>query len=162
MAATGVVALKLVIDLGRRVERPLQKICADQRRRTVHFVEVLDLLRNVDVGVGVVQLLRHQLLTEYGRKLLGCHGLMGRRIEQRRRLVFHVRADIIPFCGDLALVKVGFVGDFVLFHGSFSFEMIFCRRQKNCPDNNMPGQEISCGATLLDAKRVLSTRTDMR
>ena len=75
MAAAGVVALEFVIDLGRGLELFLQAVGPDQGGRPVHFIKVPDLLGDLDVGGGVVQLLGHQLVAEDGLELVGGHGL---------------------------------------------------------------------------------------
>ena len=103
MAAGGVVAFKLVVDLRGGTERLLEAVGTDQRRGTVHLIEILDLLRDVDVGGGVVQLLLYQLLTEYAREFLGGHRLTGAGVEQRRGLVLHIRAQVVPFLRDILL-----------------------------------------------------------
>ena len=57
VAARGVVALKLVVDFGRGAQGLLQTVGADQGRGPVHLVEVQDLLGDVEIRGGVVQLL---------------------------------------------------------------------------------------------------------
>ena len=69
MAAAGVVALELVIDLRGRAELFLQTVGADKRSRAVHLIEIADLFRNLEVRRIVVQLLRHQLLAENAGEL---------------------------------------------------------------------------------------------
>ena len=119
MASAGVVALKLVVNLCGSVQRLFEEVRSDQGRGTVHLVEVLDLLGNVDVSVGGVELLSDELIAEYGSQLLGGHRLVSSRIEQRRGLVLHIRAYVVPFGGNFAFVKVCLVGDFVFFPFGF-------------------------------------------
>ncbi len=69
MAAAGVVALELVIDLRGRAELFLQTVGADKRRRAVHLIEIADLIRNLEVRRVVIQLLRHQFLAENAGEL---------------------------------------------------------------------------------------------
>ena len=51
MAAGGVVALELVVDLRRGAQRALQAVGADERGGAVHFIELADLFGDVDVAV---------------------------------------------------------------------------------------------------------------
>ena len=111
VAARGVVALKLVVDVGGGVQLLLQAVGPHQRRRTVHLVEVTDLLRDGDVGGGVVQLLLHQLVTEHMAQLLRRHGLERAGVQQRRGLVGHIRTHVVPVPRQLVLAEVDLVGD---------------------------------------------------
>ena len=70
MAAAGVVTLELVIDLGRRVEIPLEAVRPDQRRGTVHLVEISDLVGDGDERVGVVELLPGEFGAEHRLQVL--------------------------------------------------------------------------------------------
>ena len=97
MASAGVVALKLVVNLRRSAESLFKAVGAYKRSRTVHFVEVLNFLRNVDISGCVVELLLNELLAEYHRQLLGCHGLACAGVEKRCGLVLHIRSQVIPF-----------------------------------------------------------------
>ena len=69
----------------------LQTIGAHQRGRPIHFIEIADFFRDVDVGVGVVQLLLHQFLAEHVAEFFSRHRLERAGVEQRRGLVFHAR-----------------------------------------------------------------------
>ena len=68
-------ALKLVIDLRRSLQLFFQAVCADKRRRTIHLVEIADLLGDLDVRVFIVQFLGDQILAEYAAKFFRRHGL---------------------------------------------------------------------------------------
>ena len=123
VGAGGVVALELVVDLGRGLELFLQAVGPDQGGGTVHFIEVPDLFGDRDVGVVVVQFLLDQLLAEHALQLLGGHGLAGAGVEQRGGLVFHVGPDVVPCLGHLVFFQINLVGDlFVCSHvGSAPF-----------------------------------------
>ena len=64
VAAAGVIALELVVDPRRRLKLLFQAVGADQRRRTVHLVKIMNLLRDLKERRIVIQLLPDQLLTE--------------------------------------------------------------------------------------------------
>ena len=124
MAAGGIVAFKLVIDLRRCAELFLQAVGPDQRRRTVHLVEIADLLRDGDIRRVVVQLLLDQLVTENGAQIVEAHGLAGAGVDQRRGLVLHVRADVVPILGHLRLRQIDLVRNVFGFHSCFSFRVL--------------------------------------
>ena len=96
MAAGGVVALKFIVNVGRGPELLLQTVSTHQRRRTVHLVKIADLLRDLNICRRLVQLLTHQLIAENMTQLVKRHRLFRCRIDQRRRLVLHVCANIVP------------------------------------------------------------------
>ena len=118
VGARGVVALELVVDLGRGAELFLQAVGPDQRAGAVHLVEVLYLLRDGDLARGVVELLLHQLVAEDVAELLGRAGLACRGVEQGGGLDLHIGADIVPRPGHLRFGKINLVGDFVVGHGT--------------------------------------------
>ena len=126
VAAGGIVALEFVIDLRRGSELFLEAVRAYQRRRTVHLVEIADLLRDGDIRRVVVQLLLDQLVTENGAQIVKAHGLAGARVHERRGLILHVRADIVPILGHLRLRQIDLVRNVFGFHSCFSFLFLFC------------------------------------
>ena len=75
VASAGIIALKFIVNLGRGLQLFLQTVSPDQRRRTVHLVEFLNLLRDIHIGGGVVQLLLHQLVAEHAAQVVKRHGL---------------------------------------------------------------------------------------
>ena len=75
VAAGGVIALKLVIDMCWRTQCFFQAVSTYQRRRTVHLVKILDILGNVKIRCGIVQFLLHQLIAEHMREFFCGHGL---------------------------------------------------------------------------------------
>ena len=109
MGAGGVVALKLVVDLSRGVQRLLQIVRAAQRRRTVQLIHIEHRLGNINVAGVVVQLLADQLFTEHGSQLLRRHGLERTRIQQRGGLVLHICPDIIPCLRHLTFFQINFI-----------------------------------------------------
>ena len=123
VTAGGVVALKLVVDLRGRVERLFETVGAHERGGTVHLVKAADLLRNGDERRVVVQLLLNELFAEYTAELCGGHGLARTGIEQRRGLVFHVRAKIVPCLRHIGFVEIDLVGDVFAFHDVL---LLFC------------------------------------
>ncbi len=126
--ARGVVPLELVVDVRGRPERLLEEVGADQRRGTVHLVELEHLFRNREVGRLVVQLLPHALLAEDFLELLRRHGLVRRRIQHRRRLLLHVRPHVVPGGRQFVLAQIGLVGNLVhLFVLSFYFICAFAK-----------------------------------
>ena len=65
MAAARIVSLKLIIDLRRRIQLLFQTVRPHERRRTVHLIEIQNFLRNVDIGICIVQFLFRQLVAEH-------------------------------------------------------------------------------------------------
>ena len=112
MAAARVVALELVVDVRGGLQLLFEAVRADERRGAVHLVEILDLLRDRDIGVLIVQFLSDQLLAEDAAELFGGHGLMRAGIEKGSGLVLHVRPDVVPGGRDLVLGKIDLVGIF--------------------------------------------------
>ena len=115
MGAGGVVALELVVDLRRGLQLLLQAVGPDQGRGPVHLVEIADVVRDGDVGRGLVQLLPDELVAEDGLQILKGDGLARGGIEEGGGLVDHVGAEIVPCLGHLIFGEVDLVGDFV-FH----------------------------------------------
>ena len=115
MASAGVVALEFVINLCRGSQRLLQTVRPNQRRGTVHLIKVKDLVRDIDICRIIVKLLLDQLVTEHRTQILISHGLQGRGIQKRRRLVLHVGSHIIPLSRHLILIQIDFVGDLLFF-----------------------------------------------
>ena len=144
MAAAGVVALELIVDMGRGVQLLLQAVGPHQGRGPVHFVEIADLLGDGDQGRVVVQLLLHQFPAEHGAEFVGAQGLTGARVQQRGGLRFHIRAEIVPGLRQLILGKIDFVRDLVVFHGllllSFGCDFFVCCSQSR---HRLPGTYMS-------------------
>ena len=111
MRTRGIVALKLVVDLCRGFQCFFQCIGANQRGRTVHFVDFLDFFRDIDVSVGFVQLLTGEFLAENGVEIAFGHGLEGCRMQHRVRLFFHDRTQIEPLLGHLVFGQIQAMGN---------------------------------------------------
>ena len=111
MAAGGVVALELIVDVGGGVQLLLQTVGANQRGRTVHLVEIPYLLGDGDIRGGIVQFLLHQLAAEHMAQLLRRHRLEGGGMQQRRGLVGHIRTHVVPVPRQLVLSEIDLVGD---------------------------------------------------
>ena len=123
MAAGGVVALELVVDVRGRAELLLKTVGAHQRRGAVHLVKIADLLRDGDVSGRIVELLLDELFAEHDAELLGAHRPARAGVEQGGGLRLHVRADVVPALRDLILGQIDLIGDGGGFHthGFFSF-----------------------------------------
>ena len=163
VGAGGIVALKLVVDLGGGLEILLQTVGPHQGRGPVHLVEIPDLLGDGDLLGVVVQLLTDQLVAEHRPQVVEAHGRAGGGVQQRGGLGLHVCPDIVPILGHLVFGEVDLVGDFLECHGACSF--LICgppeRRQTKktfLPQGPIPmvplGQksENFCGATQLGEK----------
>ena len=124
MAAAGIVALELVVNLCRRAQLFLQAVGTYQGRWAVHFIKIADFLRDLKKGRVLVQLLGNQLLTEHTGQLFCLHGLVRSRVQQRRRLLFHVGPQVIPGFGHLVFIQVDLIRDFFVFHCHY-LHMIF-------------------------------------
>ena len=111
VAAAGVVAFEFIVDLRRGAEGLFQSVGAAQRTRTVHPVVFPDLVRDGDVGRGVVQFLLYQLIAENAVQLLGRHGLEGAGVQQGSGLVFHIGPHIVPCGGQLRFFQIKLVRD---------------------------------------------------
>ena len=120
MAARGVVALELVVYLRRCAQCLFKAVSPYQRRRSVHLVEIPDLIGNVDVRVLIVQFLLDQLVTENHAQLFCGHGFEGLGVKQGSRLVLHISPDIVPLLRHLAFFEIGLVGN-VLIHNKTPF-----------------------------------------
>ena len=127
MRARRIVALKLVIDLRRRVEKLLQIIGADERRRTEHPIKIEDPLRNGNALITLIELLLDARITKYRRKIVARTRLLRRGIQKRRMLRLHVRFDVVPCLWHLLFRKINFVRNVLCGHrnpSSFSFSPV--------------------------------------
>ena len=127
VGAGGVVAFELVVDLRRGLELFFQAVGADEGRRAIHLVEVADLVRDRDVPVLIVQFLGDEFVAEHGGQLFCRHGLHGAGVQERRRFVFHIGADVVPCLREFVFVEVHFVRDVVVSCG-FHVETILSLR----------------------------------
>ena len=103
VAAAGVIALELVIDMRGGLKLFFQTVRAYKRGRAVHLVKILDLLGNREEAGVVVELLLNQFLAEHAFQLLSRHGLMRAGIQKGSGLVLHVRPQVVPRGGNLVL-----------------------------------------------------------
>ena len=142
--AGGVVALKLVIDLCRGLQLLFQAVGAHERRGTVHFVKIADLVRDGDLAVVVVELLTDQLVAEHGAQIVERHRRAGGGIAQRGGLDLHVGADIVPRARHFVLGQVDLVGNVFVCHGVSSFRPGPFRARKNdpCPRKDQYGIDL--------------------
>ena len=160
MASGGVVALEFVVNMRRGPQFFFQTVCPDERRGTIHFVEIPDFLRDLDPGVGLIQFLADQLVAEHRPELFKSHRLKRSRVQKRGRLILHIRPEIVPGPGHLIFFDVDLVRDLVLVrhvaHLPFFLLVHAPGRYKKRP---VPAIQIhagtglvkSCGATRLDA-----------
>ena len=141
VAAAGVVALELVINIRRGAQGFFQVIGPHQGGGAEGLIVVLDFLGDVDIGSGVVQLLLHQLLAKYAAQGLGGHRLEGGGVQQGGGLILHIGPEVVPLFGQLRFVQIDFVRDVVHDACSF-FERFWCRDKTKRPCLcKMQGQE---------------------
>ena len=75
MTAAGIISFKFIINLRRCFKLLLQAVCPNKGRRTVHLIEIYNLLGNINIAVVVIQFLLYQFFTEHDGKFFCCHGL---------------------------------------------------------------------------------------
>ena len=155
MASTGVVSLKFVINLCRRLQLFFQTVCTNQRRGTVHFIETTDFLRNINVSIYVIQLLSDQLVTKNRAQLIKGHRFLCARIQQRRRFILHICTDIVPLSRHLVFFKIDFVWDFLFFTHRYILLIFLFLRAMNQAD--MLAWTHSDLTSLYYCAKVLST-----
>ena len=109
MAAAGVAAFILIINLCRGIQRFFQIVRTHQRRRAVHTVTVTYRFRNVDKTILGIQLLCSQFGTEHRLQISQLYRLQGTRMQNRTMVGFHVRADIIPLLRNFILTQINFI-----------------------------------------------------
>ncbi len=95
-------ALVLVVDARRRIEGALEAVRPVQRRRAPQLVDLADLLRDLDLGVGRY-LLADQLHREDRRQVLRAGRLHRPRVERRQRVARQVCHQVHPVGGDAVL-----------------------------------------------------------
>ena len=130
VAAGGVVALELVVDLRGRAEFFLKAVRAHQRRGAVHLVEIADLVGNGDLARVVVQLLTDQLVAEHRAQIVEAHRRARGGVQQRGGLLLHVGAHIVPRARQFLFGQIDFVRDFFSGHGKRSFLSGLLREKK--------------------------------
>jgi hypothetical protein len=113
MAAAGVVALKLVVDLSGSSEHLFKIVGSDQGRGSVHLIEVIDFVRDSDEFGIVIKFLLGQFFAEYGAEFLKGHGLKSSGVEKGCRLVLHVGAEVVISLGKFVLREIDLIGNFV-------------------------------------------------
>ena len=106
VGAGGVVALELVVYLRRCAERLFEEVRPHERRGAEHPVEVADRLRYLEKRRCLVKLLRDKFVAEHVRKVLCRARRSGRGVEERRGLLFHVRAHVVPTFRQLVLFEI--------------------------------------------------------
>src|SRR5438046_6232448 len=95
VAARRAVELRLVVELRRRPEPPLEAVSPDQRSRpTCLAVQLLHLRRNLDPSLGGILLPQALGEVEYGQRLQARR--TGYRILWRRQRFWEVRLDVVP------------------------------------------------------------------
>ena len=109
MAAARIVSLKFIVDLSRRIQLLFQTVRTHKRRRPVHLVEIQNFLRDIDIGIRVVQFLSRQLVTEHFPQLLESNRLQSAGVQQRCGLILHIGPDIVPLFRHLLLFQINFV-----------------------------------------------------
>ena len=104
VAAGGRDAFVLVVDLGRRAQRLLQAVGADQRGRPPQLEDLAHRLGDRDLALGG-HLLQDQFHREQRRQVVRAHRLQRARVQHRRRRHRQVGGDVVPVRGHLALVE---------------------------------------------------------
>ena len=107
----GIVALELVVDLCRGSQRLFQCVSTDKRGRTVHFIDFLDLFRDIDISMGLVQFLTSEFFAENRVEIALGHGLEGCRMQHRVGLFLHDRTQIEPLLGHLVFGQIQTMGN---------------------------------------------------
>ncbi|KAF5084164.1 hypothetical protein DSECCO2_80310 [anaerobic digester metagenome] len=116
MTATGIISFKFIINLCRCLQLFLQAISTYQWGWAVHFIIILNLLRNINICIGVIQFLLYQLFTENRCQFFCRHRFQGTRIQKRCRFFLHIRPHIIPLLWHLLLIQINFVRNLIFFH----------------------------------------------
>src|SRR4029077_76089 len=93
VAAGRAATLVLVVDVGRRVERLLEAMCAVERARPVQAIRVADGLRDLDLAILADDLL-DQLHREQRREVGWSDRLAGARMKDGRRRRREIRGDV--------------------------------------------------------------------
>ena len=111
MAAGGVVALKLVVNLRRGPQGFFQAVSPDQRGGAVHLVKLQDLVGDVEVAGLGVHFLVGQLFAEDRVEVLLRGGFAGGGVQKGIGLLFHVGPEVVPLLRHLVFGEVDSVGD---------------------------------------------------
>ena len=127
VTSRSVVALEFIIDMRGRAEFLFKTICPYERRRTVHFVKVADLVGDREKRRSVVNFLLYEVAAEHGVELGLGSGLAGGGVKKGRGLNLHIRADVVPLLRHFVFVKINFVRDF----------FVFGFHNRNAPFNSM-------------------------
>lgn len=99
MGAEWVRALVLEIDVGAGAESLFEGIGADERCGAIVSVLLLNLLGNIDPGMGLVELLLRAFEVEDVGEILSMKWFMRLGIQRRQRLVGHLCLYVVPLCG---------------------------------------------------------------
>ena len=128
--AGGIASLKLVIDLRGSIQPLFQAIGSHQRRGAVHPVKIQDLLRDLDKGSFVVQLLRRQFVAEDPGQRPGSDGASRCGIERRCGLMLHVGPQIIPVLRHFGFTEINLVWDLFFSHTASPFSRLRLRSKE--------------------------------
>ena len=104
VAAGRAAALVLVVDVGRRIERLLEAVGAEERARPIQPVGVADRFRDLDLAVLADDLL-DQLHREQRRQVGRSDRLAGAGMEDGRRRDREVRGDVVPGTRDPGFIE---------------------------------------------------------
>jgi hypothetical protein len=97
-------ALVLVVDVGRRIEGPLEAPSPVERRRPIEGVGLANRLRDLDLALAA-HLLGDEGHREEGRQVVGPDRRAGAGMEDRRRRDGEVGDDVVPGPRDPLLVE---------------------------------------------------------
>ena len=96
MGSGGIGALEFILDMGRRAKGFLQAIGPHHRGGAVHFIEVPDFLRDLNIGLGLIELLRDQAVAEHRSQVRGLTWFKRIRAQKGSRLIDHIRTKVKP------------------------------------------------------------------
>ena len=95
-------ALVLVVDVGRRIQGPFEPASTQQRRRAPKLVDLADLVRDLDLGLGR-DLLLDQRHRKQRRQVLRPQRLLGSGMKRRQRVAGQIGHQVDPVGRDRGL-----------------------------------------------------------
>ena len=101
--------------MGRSAKRLFKSVCTDERGRTVVLVLLEHVFGDVYPAVLGVQLLYTALTRENVCQVVDTQRLLRGRMDGRHGFVGHICLNVVPLCGDFALLE----DEFFLFAHTF-------------------------------------------
>ena len=96
MTAACIITLELVVNLCRCAEFLLKAICTNEWRRSVHFIEIKDFFRNINIWCSIIKLLLYKLVTENMTEFIRSNRFQCSRIKKRSRFFLHISTNVVP------------------------------------------------------------------